>query len=51
MSQNVARRAYSAEQLLALRRSASDEPTLVMENNAEEAAIKGTLTYLLISTL
>lgn len=45
MTYNVARRAYSAEQLLALRRSASDEPALEMENKAEEGEIKGTLDY------
>ncbi|GAB7350667.1 hypothetical protein MBLNU459_g1232t1 [Dothideomycetes sp. NU459] len=40
MTQNIARRAYSAEQLLALRNSASDESTLAIETNAEERAIK-----------
>lgn len=41
MTQNKARRAYSAEQLLALRESASDEPALKIETKAEESAIKG----------
>lgn len=44
MTQNVAHRAYSAEQLLALRKSASDEPALAIETNGEERAIKGTST-------
>lgn len=41
MTQNSARRAYSADQLLALRESASDEPALKIESKAEEVAIKG----------
>lgn len=42
MTPNVARRAYSAEQLLALRDSASDEPLLKIETKAEDGAIKST---------
>jgi len=45
MTKNVARRAYSAEQLLALRHSASDEPAIQIEANAENGAIKGTLEH------
>ncbi|GAB7338737.1 hypothetical protein MBLNU457_5451t1 [Dothideomycetes sp. NU457] len=40
MSHSGARRAYSAEELLALRRSASDEPALAIQNNTRESAIK-----------
>lgn len=41
MTHNVARRAYSAEQLLALRESASDEPALKIETRMEDGTIKG----------
>ncbi|KAL1303586.1 hypothetical protein AAFC00_006951 [Neodothiora populina] len=41
MTQNSARRAYSAEQLLALRDSASNEPAQKIETGAGYGAIKG----------
>ncbi|KAF4554757.1 Hypothetical protein D9617_3g018250 [Elsinoe fawcettii] len=40
MPQKPARRAYSAEELLALRRSASDEPALTIKKKAEDGAIR-----------
>jgi len=46
MSHSAARRTYSAEELLALRRSASDEPALAIQNKTRE--IKGML--FLVST-
>lgn len=41
MTPTLARRAYSAEQLLALRESAFDEPALQIEAKTEDGAIKG----------
>lgn len=41
MAHNIARKAYSAEQLLALRHSASDETALQIEAKAQDGAIKG----------
>jgi hypothetical protein len=38
---NIARKAYSAEQLLALRHSASDETAIQIEAKAQGGAIKG----------
>jgi hypothetical protein len=40
---NIARKAYSAEQLLALRHSASDETAIQIEAKAQDGAIKGML--------
>ncbi|KAK6007635.1 hypothetical protein QM012_004449 [Aureobasidium pullulans] len=40
MAHNIARKAYSAEQLLALRHSASDEPAIQIEAKARDGAIK-----------
>lgn len=40
---NIARKAYSAEQLLALRHSASDETAIQIEAKAHDGAIKGAL--------
>lgn len=47
MSHNVARRAYSAEELLALRRSASDEPAMAIEDKVGASGIKGMQANLL----
>lgn len=41
MAHNIARKAYSAEQLLALRHSASDETALQIEAKAQDGTIKG----------
>lgn len=41
MPQKPTRRAYSAEELLALRRSASDEPALAIQRRADDGAIRG----------
>ena len=46
MSHSAARRTYSAEELLVLRRSASDEPALAIQNKTR--GIKGML--FLVST-
>ena len=43
---NIARKAYSAEQLLALRHSASDETAIQIEAKAQDGAIKGALISL-----
>jgi hypothetical protein len=43
---NIARKAYSAEQLLALRHSASDETAIQIEAKAQDGAIKGALVSL-----
>jgi endoglucanase Acf2 len=41
MAHNIARKAYSAEQLLALRHSASDDTAVQIEAKAQDGAIKG----------
>lgn len=51
MAHNVARKAYSAEQLLALRHSASDETANQIEAKAQEGAIKGMFGVPLCSSL
>lgn len=51
MAHDVARKAYSAEQLLALRHSASDETANQIEAKAQEGAIKGMFGVPLCSCL
>jgi hypothetical protein len=49
MAHNIARKAYSAEQLLALRHSASDETAIQIEAKARDGAIKGVFDFRLVS--
>lgn len=51
MAHNIARKAYSAEQLLALRHSASDETAIQIEAKARDGAIKGVFNSRSVSQL
>ncbi|KAG9551401.1 hypothetical protein KCU77_g23106, partial [Aureobasidium melanogenum] len=51
MAPNIARKAYSAEQLLALRHSASDETAIQIEAKARDGAIKGVFIFRFVSQL